>query len=128
MTQQQDYTVGLIRPAPGFNKKRPGKDDFAFLKLEKTIDLSFSNHLSAACLPTCDKMFDSEFKNGTGTRCYVGGWGQDVETGEYVSKLKKVDVPIMDSGTCQERIRKAYAERKGLPLDDPKLNAIKIHE
>ena len=58
----------MIRTAPGFRKKRPGKDDFAYLKLEKTIDLSFSSHLSAACLPTCDDMFDFQFKNGTGTR------------------------------------------------------------
>ena len=65
---QQDYKVGLIKTAPGFNPRRIGKDDFAFLKLERTIDLTFSEHVSAACLPTCDDMFDFKFKNGTGTR------------------------------------------------------------
>ena len=61
-----------------------------------------------------------------GPRCYVGGWGQDSETGEYVSKLKKVDVPIMDSETCQRNIRKEISESRGVPLE--KLNALKIHE
>ena len=65
---QQDYKVGLIRTAPGFNPRRIGKDDMAFIKLEKTINLAFSNLISAACLPTCDNMFDFKFKNGTGTR------------------------------------------------------------
>ena len=32
------------------------------MKLSETIDLRFSNHLSAACYPTCDDMFDVEFK------------------------------------------------------------------
>ena len=32
------------------------------MKLVKTVDLRFSNHLSAACFPTCDDMFDVEFK------------------------------------------------------------------
>ena len=59
--------------APGFDKKRPGKNDLAILTLEKSIDLSLNEHLAAACLPTCDSMFDFKFKNGTGTRCYVGG-------------------------------------------------------
>ena len=68
--------MGVITVAPGFRKSRPGKNDFAMLKLEETIKLSYSNHLSAACLPTCNNMFDFKFKNGTGTRCYVGGWGQ----------------------------------------------------
>ena len=41
---------------------RVGKEDLTMLKLEETIDLRFSNHLSAVCYPTCDDMFDVEFK------------------------------------------------------------------
>ena len=48
------------------NKKpdliRVGKEDLTFIKLKTTIDLRFNNHLSAACFPTCDDMFDVEFK------------------------------------------------------------------
>ena len=61
-------------------------------------------------------------------RCYVSGWGQDVETGKVVTKLKKVDVPLMDSETCTERLRGALAEKAGLPINNPNVQRLKIHE
>ena len=63
----QDFTVGRIQHfqadgLPYGKLRRPGREDLTILKLNRTIDLSFGNHLSAACYPTCDDMFDVEFK------------------------------------------------------------------
>ena len=61
----KDYTVGYIRNyKEGGKLRRPGKEGMSMLKLTETIDLSFSSQLSAACYPTCDNMFDVEFKVG----------------------------------------------------------------
>ena len=64
---KQDINVGYITHKVGDPGKpgsfiRAGKEDLVMMKLVKTVDLRFSNHLSAACFPTCDDMFDVEFK------------------------------------------------------------------
>ena len=59
----EDYEVANIRhKVPSGDLIRVGREDLTILKLSKTIDLSFNSHLSAACYPTCDDMFDVEFK------------------------------------------------------------------
>ena len=63
MLFKQDYEVGyILHKARGGKLRRVGYEDLTILKLEETIDLSFSSHLSAACFPTCDDMFDVEFQ------------------------------------------------------------------
>lgn len=108
----KDFTVGRIQHfqadgLPYGKLRRPGREDLTMLKLTETIDLSFNNHLSAACYPTCDDMFDVEFKNGTGTRCWVSGWGKDTLTGKFATTLKKVDVPIWSNQKCQPALKNA---------------------
>jgi len=111
----QDINVGYITHKVGDPGKpgsfiRAGKEDLVMMKLVKTVDLRFSNHLSAACFPTCDDMFDVEFKNGTGTNCWVSGWGSGRQGGDFRSTLRKVNVPIMSNERCQPAIRNALRE------------------
>ena len=58
----KDIVVGGKYDYKPEGRVRVGKEDLTMLKLEETIDLRFSNHLSAVCYPTCDDMFDVEFK------------------------------------------------------------------
>ena len=50
------------------------------------------------------------FQNGTGTRCWVSGWGADSIGGKYANTLKKVHVPIVGNDKCQPAIRQALLD------------------
>merc|ERR1711922_64342 len=54
----------------------------AILKVDRNIDLN-KNHVNTACLPSCDEQFNFRFNNGTGTRCWVAGWGKDSQNGQF---------------------------------------------
>merc|ERR1719228_1341606 len=57
----------------------------------------FGNYqVNTACLPSCRDQFSHRFTNGTGTRCWVAGWGKDRDNGEFQVRQKKVDLPLMD--------------------------------
>jgi len=105
----QDFLVVNMRNKNP-NLIRVGKEDLTFIKLKTTIDLRFNNHLSAACFPTCDDMFDVEFKNGTGPNCWASGWGSGRQGGDFRNTLRKVNVPIMSNERCQPAIRNALKE------------------
>jgi len=92
--------------APGFDPVR-FTNDLAILELEEAIDLASSAGVSAACYPTCDSMFDFEFKNGTGSRCWVAGWGKDGIKGNFKTTMHKVDVPIVNDRQCENSLKDA---------------------
>ena len=52
--------------------------------------------MNTACLPSCDNMFDYQFNNGTGVRCWVAGWGKDEIDGTFQVKQKKVSLPLVE--------------------------------
>jgi len=106
----KDIVVGGKYDYKPEGRVRVGKEDLTMLKLEETIDLRFSNHLSAVCYPTCNDMFDVEFKNGTGPNCWVSGWGSGRQGGDFRNTLRKVNVPIMSNERCQPAIRNALKE------------------
>merc|ERR1712107_876301 len=109
----QEYTVVRILKHPKFSEKRLS-NNIAILTVEKDIDLSLST-VNTACLPSCDNQFDYRFTNGTGTRCWVAGWGKDGETGQFQFIPRKVDLPLYDNGRCENALKKAMDERrKGL--------------
>ena len=104
--RHREFTVRRIVKAPGFDMVR-FTNDLAILELEKSIDLASSAGVSAACYPSCDGMFDFEFKNGTGSRCWVAGWGKDGITGNFKTTMHKVDVPIVENGRCENSLKDA---------------------
>jgi len=76
-----EYTVRRILKHPGFN---PGRldNDIAILYTDRNIDLR-QNNINTACLPSCRQQFDYKFNNGTGTRCWVAGFGKDEFDGKF---------------------------------------------
>jgi len=108
--QHQEYTVVRILKHPQFNPKRLD-NNMAILTLDRKLDLSPST-VNTACLPSCDTQFDFKFDNGTGTRCWVAGWGKNAENGQFQFIPRKVDLPIYDWSRCQDVLKNAMNERK----------------
>ena len=108
----KDFMVGRIgHYKEGGKIRRAGREGLTVLKLTETIDLSSSSLVSAACYPTCDDMFDAEFQNGTGTRCWVSGWGKDsLDDGGFGTTLRKVDVPVVSNGKCEPALKRALRD------------------
>lgn len=129
-TRHQEYQVGKYKGKywqihPSYNPDRLSYD-LAVLKVETTsdgfggikgrIDLSSTDDINAACLPGCNNMFDFEFTNGTGVRCWVAGWGKDGNSGQFQIIQNKVDVPLMDStrrGECEAKLKRALGSNAG---------------
>lgn len=107
-----EYTVVRILKHDQFN---PGRlsNDIALLFVDRPIDLNHP-YVNTACLPSCDNQFDFTFKNGTGTRCWVAGWGKDEFNGNFQPIPHKVDIPLVPSGPCNTNLRGALnAQRSG---------------
>jgi len=109
----REFTVTKFRNHPQYNDKRL-THDVALLFLEKRIRLRSSDNVNAACLPKCDNMFSEfQFRNGTGTRCWVAGWGKDRTDGNFQFIQRKVDVPIEPNrAKCDAALRSAL-QRQG---------------
>jgi len=100
----REFTVDTIRVHDNYNAGRLNHD-VAILFLQQRILLRESQHLNAACLPKCSSMFDHQFANGTGVRCWVAGWGKDSPTGNFNFIQNKVDVPLMNFNSCDRVMR-----------------------
>eukprot|EP00094_Tigriopus_californicus_P001269 TCALIF_01230-PA protein Name:"Similar to OVCH2 Ovochymase-2 (Bufo japonicus)" AED:0.63 eAED:0.64 QI:0/0/0/0.5/1/1/6/0/430 len=98
-----DYDVDSISIYPDFSPER-FNNNLAAIKTKGTIDTT-QNGINAACLPTCGEMFDFTFQNGTGTRCWISGWGQDQNGHGLTPYLQKVDVPMYNTNRCRLRVR-----------------------
>jgi len=110
--QHKEFLVSSFTKHPNFDTKRLS-DDIAVLRLSQPINLRNSNGSNAACYPRCNNMFDYQFQNGTGVRCWVAGWGRNDEKeqgGKFSFIQRKVDVPIYHSRTrCEQRLKNALA-------------------
>ncbi|XP_077491535.1 uncharacterized protein LOC144102117 [Amblyomma americanum] len=75
-------------------------NDLALIRLDSPVDLNMP-HIGAACLPEPRESFE-------GHRCWVTGWGKDAfgNQGEYQHILKKVDVPVVSHGECEQRLKR----------------------
>jgi len=87
--------------------------DLAVLKVDGRIDLTSTDDINAACLPTCNNMFDYQFNNGSGVRCWVAGWGKDGVTGNFQIVQNKVDIPIMNRFECERKMKVALGRQGG---------------
>ena len=122
---EREFLVSSVRVHIGFNQTRLLSDNIAVLQLQEPIDLRSNPGINAACIPSCEGMFDYQFKNETGTRCWVVGWGESRPKGNpsSISRntnqggsriLRKVDVPIMpEKDLCQRRINEAIFKQQG---------------
>jgi len=96
--EHEEYTVTRILKHPQFNKKRL-TNDIALLFLDRNINLNHP-YVNTACLPSCGDQFDYRFSNGTGTLCWVAGWGKDEVDGSFQFLQKKVDLPLVPASEC----------------------------
>ena len=107
--EHREYTVVKITKHPQFSSKRLN-NNIALLTVNQDIDLSQSN-VNTACLPSCDNQFDFRFNNGTGTRCWVAGWGKDQENGQFQFIQRKVDLPLFEFNRCSQALKTAMNKR-----------------
>jgi len=114
--RHQEYTVKRILKHRDMSTKRLSYD-LAILYTARPIQLNDQDRLgnyqvNTACLPSCRDQFSHRFSNGTGTRCWVAGWGKDRDNGEFQVRQKKVDLPLMDDASCQAGLKAALEARK----------------
>merc|ERR1719402_2146019 len=96
--KHEQYLVRRILKHRDMSTKRLSYD-LAILYTANPIQLV--NQVNTACLPSCRDQFSHRFSNGTGTRCWVAGWGKDRDNGDFQVRQKKVDLPLMDNARCQ---------------------------
>jgi len=109
----EEYTVTRLLKHPQFNAGRLD-NDIAILYVDRDINLN-SPYVNTACLPSCDNQFDYKFSNGTGVRCWVAGWGKNEFDGSFQFIQHKVDIPLVDSTTCNRNLKTALnKQRRGV--------------
>merc|ERR1711937_567928 len=93
----QDRTLSSINIHPEFNSKNLHNDWAVLFTSENFI---LSSHIDTACLPAPEEDF-------TGSICFATGWGKDKfgAAGEFQVVLKEIDLPVVDSYQCENRLR-----------------------
>lgn len=93
----QDRNVGKVIIHELFNSGSL-QNDFAILILSNPVD--FAENVDVVCLPEQNDQFDR-------SRCFASGWGKDVfgKAGHYQVILKRVELPVVPHGTCQNSLR-----------------------
>nr|AQS60673.1 prophenoloxidase activating factor 2 [Sogatella furcifera] len=73
-------------------------NDVALLYLENPFE--FADNVDIVCLPQQDELSNSE-------NCLASGWGKDKfeKEGNYQVILKKVELPMVEHHTCQDKLR-----------------------
>jgi len=92
--------VTRVKVNPFFNRANL-QNDIAVLTLEQPVNLASTPHIN----PVCPSNFQANY---VGRRCWVTGWGKDAfgPPGNFQYILKKVDVPVLDSNDCEQRLRR----------------------
>ncbi|KAI8042139.1 CLIP domain-containing serine protease HP8-like [Drosophila gunungcola] len=94
-----DTGVRLIIRHPGFIKST-GANNVALLFLQAPLNLS--SNINPICLPMSDRNFDH-------SRCIFSGWGkQSFQDNDYMNIMKKVELPVVPSDTCQYALRQYF--------------------
>merc|ERR1712003_275420 len=93
----QDRQVSNLAIHPEFDGRNL-QNDFAVLFTNG--DFVLDQHIDTACLPAADEIFD-------GTTCFATGWGKDQfgAAGQYQVVLKEIDLPVVNHGVCQDKLR-----------------------
>jgi len=103
--KHEEYTVTRILKHPQMSNTRLS-NDIALLYVDKDINLNHP-YVNTACLPASKEQFSYTFANGTGTRCWVAGWGKDDFNGNFQFLQKKVDLPLVEKNECEQKLRVA---------------------
>jgi hypothetical protein len=93
-----DYNVHRTIVFPDFNNQSMA-NDVALIILNDRVKLSV--HVNMVCLSPLGSKFDNQ-------NCFATGWGRDNfhNNNAYRANLKKLQLPIVPSKECQDRLRK----------------------
>merc|ERR1719328_1020343 len=108
--RHEEYTVRRILPHPQFNAGRLS-NDIAIVYTDRDINVNQPN-VNTACLPSCSNQFGHQFNNGTGTRCWVAGWGKNAIDGSFQMIQHKVDLPLVENNSCNNRLKSALNRQR----------------
>jgi len=121
----EEYTVIRILKHPKFSTKRLHYN-LALLTLDRPINLGREN-VNSVCLPSCRDQFSQfQFRNGTGVRCWVAGWGKDGQTGSFQFIQRKVDLPLFEHRECEARLRAGLNQQRPGAGDQFELNESEV--
>ncbi|XP_074857006.1 ovochymase-1 [Carettochelys insculpta] len=95
--QEQNIPVSQIIVHPDFNRLGYMHSDIALLHLKYRA--KYGHRVQPICLPHKDDTFE------TGTLCVASGWGRVSEAGELSNVLQEVELPIIDSRTCNAQLK-----------------------
>merc|ERR1712218_511785 len=100
----QDREVSNLAIHPEFDGRNL-QNDFALLFVSE--DFILDQHIDTACLPAADEIFDS-------ATCFTTGWGKDQfgAAGQYQVVLKEIDLPVVNQGVCQDKLRSTRLGQK----------------
>merc|ERR1712066_559879 len=100
----QDREVSNLAIHPEFDGRNL-QNDFALLFVSE--DFILDQHIDTACLPAADEIFDS-------ATCFATGWGKDQfgAAGQYQVVLKEIDLPVVNQGVCQDKLRSTRLGQK----------------
>lgn len=105
-TTSQTRSVSRIVVHPDYNTKAL-TNDLAVLVVSPPFD--FSPTVGRVCLPMPAEQVEA------GTECVATGHGRDAfQTGYYSAELRRVNLPIVDSATCEETLNEEFFEAKGV--------------
>ncbi|EDV37991.2 uncharacterized protein Dana_GF13730 [Drosophila ananassae] len=93
--------IQLIIPHKQFDKINP-QYNIAILLLQDP--LSRLPHVYPICLPSPDQRFDL-------SRCITNGWGREkLEDTDNVHVMKKIEVPVVPAGICEQKLTSIFEE------------------
>jgi secreted trypsin-like serine protease len=108
--QHEEFDVTRVLKHSQFNPRRLD-NDLAILYTTGRISTRNSN-VNTACLPSCRDQFGYTFRNGTGTRCWVAGFGKDEFNGNFQPIMRKVDLPLYDDNRCNNALKSALNNQR----------------
>ncbi|KAH8352204.1 hypothetical protein KR084_002670, partial [Drosophila pseudotakahashii] len=98
--KHEDVFIRKIVRHAAFNKYN-GANNVALLFLARPLQLS--RHINLICLPPPNWKF-------TWSKCIVSGWGKkNLNAITYMNLLKKIEVPLVDSPTCEQQLKGPYS-------------------
>ena len=104
MYPYKEYLTQKIVVHSNFNSVNL-ENDVALITLSGTVPISNCPNINTACFPSAAP--------AAGTKCWVSGWGKDAfgTNGKYQSRMKEVDVAIVDEGTCEASLRQTRLQQ-----------------
>ncbi|XP_070612522.1 ovochymase-1 isoform X1 [Erythrolamprus reginae] len=95
--EEQNVPVSEIIIHPDFNRFGHMDSDIALLYLKHQVQYGYE--VQPICLPHKEDVFEA------GTLCVVSGWGKTSEAGSLSNILQEVELPIIDSITCNKLLK-----------------------